>query len=163
MFPGPQVVSEAPYSLHDRTRAARTSEILKIYGFHWLGQTRTQPGIKQICEIGWLPGFYRGVVRDFEVRPGSSVYRNPAKLTNNDVSGPVWSTLFAPRPHNGRSGPLEVGKYPKSLYFVYIEWRNLIGSGLDSRLKMTNFSVACLQMNLSRSPRRVGWSNDYCE
>ena len=46
------------------------------------------------------------LVRDSKVLPGSSVCRNPAKLINNDVSGPtsrVWGTLFAPRPHNGRS------------------------------------------------------------
>ena len=49
--------------------------------------------------------------------PGSSVHRNPAKLTNNDVSGPtsrVWGTLFAPRPQR----PLEIEKSPKSMDFI---------------------------------------------
>ena len=37
---GPTSRVWAPYSLHDRTTAARSWEIPKIYGFHWLGQTQ---------------------------------------------------------------------------------------------------------------------------
>ena len=156
MFLGPQVVYGAPYSLHDRTTAARNWEIPKIYGFHWLGQTRAQPGIGRICEIGWLPGFYWGVVRDFEVLPGSSVYRNPAKLTNNDVSGPasrVWSTLFAPRPHNGRS---KLGN-TQNLYVFRI---HRVG---ESDRIWTGFSpenveiFGCLSSNESISEPKKSW------
>ena len=137
MFLGPQVVYGAPYSLHDRTTAARSWEMGNPPN-RWI--SLAGPDIGRISEIWWLSGFYQGVVRDSEVLPGSSVHRNPAKLTNNDVSGPtsrVWGTLFAPRPQR----PLEIEKSPKSMDFI--GWARLGPNlGLNEFAKLGDFQAS---------------------
>ena len=80
-------------------------------------------------------------MRDSEVLPESTLYRNSAKLTNDDVSGHasrVWGTLFSPRPHNDSS---KLGNTQNLYVFrIHLEESDRIWTGFSPDVEIFGLS-----------------------